>query len=61
MSIDNKISLVVFFIALILIIAVLIRANNQTYEDLIIFKKQAIEKGYAEYNQTNGQWQWREK
>ena len=24
-------------------------------------KQQAIQRGYAEYNQTTGQWQWKEK
>lgn len=24
-------------------------------------RKQAIEKGFAEYNQQNGKWQWKEK
>ena len=28
--------------------------------DLIPLEKQAIEKGYAEYNSTNGKWQWKE-
>lgn len=27
--------------------------------DVNILKKQAIEKGFAEYNQTTGKWQWK--
>lgn len=27
--------------------------------DNMIFKNEAIQKGYAEYNQTTGDWQWK--
>ena len=26
----------------------------------LVYKKQAIERGFAEYNTTNGVWQWKE-
>jgi len=43
-----------FFIGSILFSIVTTNLNNDDW------KKEAINYGYAEYNQTNGKWQWKD-
>ena len=50
-------TLIITFICIIGIVAVIVsRANIQENRNL---KTQAIERGYAIYNPTNGVWQWK--
>ena len=55
-SIDN------FIIKTILIIALILGITFAIGYDIFsrIYQRQSIERGYAEYNSTNGVWQWKD-
>jgi hypothetical protein len=44
-----------------LVIGMILSAFITGYTSYSIWEKKCIDKGYAEYNQTNGQWQWKER
>ena len=63
--VDSKIQSVILIISIITIfIFFILIIENFKYKQQIVniekkYQKEAIERGFAEYNSTNGIWQWK--
>ena len=55
-SLSNMVHVVSFLFIIILMVGIWIGATER-----IVLKAHAIKRGYAEYNSTNGNWQWKDK